>query len=325
MTSLNPSTVENGSGPDAALTHFDILAARQAYLAGKNVTEALRQQRGVSFNTPDIIETAYDLQAGTYVDLARHNEAAAGLYASELAALLDRNLSPGCSLLDVGTGELTTFSLVSRLLENKPLQLLAFDLSWSRIHKGLGFAREVLQSDLGRLVTFVADMNAIPLCDKSVDVTMSSHALEPNGTHLRDLLSELFRVTREKLVLFEPCYEIAPAEGKERMERLGYIRDLEGAVASLGGKVLSRTPITNISNVLNPTACFVIEPPERETVALPAMCASRTLFSVPGTDLPLTRTGSFYFSRDTGLCYPTLKDIPVLKAKSAILASCLED
>jgi SAM-dependent methyltransferase len=325
MSPTTPLAVADSSGLAASLTHFDILAARQAYQAGKNVTEVLRHQRGLSFNTPDIIETAYDLQAGTYVDHARHNMEALRLYACELAMLLDQNLSPACSLLDVGTGELTTFSLVSRLLYNKPLHLLAFDLSWSRIHKGLGFAQEMLQEDFKRLTPFVADINAIPLCDKSVDVTVSSHALEPNGSNLHPLLSELFRVTRVKLVLFEPCYEIASAEGKQRMERLGYIRDLSGAAESLGGRVLSRTPVGHISNPLNPTACFVIEPPSCAMPAAAQTEAEFALFSVPGTRLPLTKTGNFYYSRDTGLCYPILKDIPVLKTKSAILASCLQD
>lgn len=325
MSPTTPLAEADSSGLAASLTHFDILAARQAYQAGKNVTEVLRHQRGLSFNTPDIIETAYDLQAGTYVDHARHNMEALRLYACELAMLLDQNLSPACSLLDVGTGELTTFSLVSRLLYNKPLHLLAFDLSWSRIHKGLGFAQEMLQEDFKHLTPFVADINAIPLCDKSVDVTVSSHALEPNGSNLHPLLSELFRVTRVKLVLFEPCYEIASAEGKQRMERLGYIRDLSGAAESLGGRVVSRTPINHVSNRLNPTACFVIEPPARQTAVPAESLVDRTAFSVPGTDLPLTRTSSFYHSKDTGLCYPILRDIPILKAKNAILASCLDD
>jgi uncharacterized protein YbaR (Trm112 family) len=109
------------------------------------------------------------------------------------------------------------------------------------------------------------------------------------------------------------------------MERLGYIRDLEGAAASLGGKVLSRTPVSHISNPLNPTACFVIEPPSCAMPATAQTEAEFALFSVPGTRLPLTKTGNFYYSRDTGLCYPILKDIPVMKTKSAILASCLQD
>ena len=45
---------------------------------------------------------------------------------------------------------------------------------------------------------------------------------------LEALLRELFRVTKKKLVLFEPSYELNSEEGKVRMDRLGYIKDIEG-------------------------------------------------------------------------------------------------
>ena len=71
-----------------------------------------------------------------------------------------------------------------------------------------------------------------------MNVTTSSHALEPNGGRLKQLMAELFRVTIDKLVLFEPCYEINTDAGKERMDRLGYIKNLDGVIAELGGKII---------------------------------------------------------------------------------------
>jgi len=314
-----------GTAAKTRLKYFDIIDAKQAYIEGKNVTELLRNQKGVSFNTSDIIEMAYDLQAGTYIESVRNNIAQASLYASELALMLDEHTPQASSLLDVGTGEITTFSLVSKKLENKPKNLLAFDLSWSRIYKGIGFAKEVMKDDLERLIPFVADINEIPLRDKSVDITTSSHALEPNGKTLKVLMSELFRITRGKIVLFEPCYEINSAEGKKRMESLGYIKNIEGVVAELGGRVISRTPIKNISNPLNPTACYVIMPPKHQNGGGTNEGPMNEFFSVPGTQIPLSKNGDFYFSNVTGHCYPILKGIPILKSNTAILASCFED
>jgi hypothetical protein len=155
-----------------------------------------------------------------------------------------------------------------------------------------------------------------------VDVVTSSHALEPNGQALPALLRELFRITRRKLVLFEPSYELNSEEGQRRMERLGYIRGVERTVAEIGGRVLAVTPIRNVNNPLNPTACFVIEPPARSE-AQGAPTPEVSGFAVPGTDRPLVRRDAFYWSPETGLCFPVLKGLPVLKPQVAILASAL--
>jgi hypothetical protein len=73
-------------------------------------------------------------------------------------------------------------------------------------------------------VPFVADISETPLLDKSVNVTISSHALEPNRSKLPELLLEIFRVTKDKIILFEPFYEFNTDEGEQRMHGLGYIK-----------------------------------------------------------------------------------------------------
>src|SRR5687768_6747185 len=105
--------------------HFDIVAARKAYAEGRNITEFLRMQKNVSHNTAEIIETAYDLQAGTYIEHVQKNQSQARAYAGELATILDRYLDGQRSLLDVGSGELTTLDLVLRVLANRPERVLA--------------------------------------------------------------------------------------------------------------------------------------------------------------------------------------------------------
>ncbi|WP_144300252.1 hypothetical protein [Elioraea rosea] len=301
----------------------NILKARQAWEAGENVTDALRRQLGVEDNTPEIIELAYDMQAGSYIRDIEENRDRAILYAEEVAGILDRHIEPGTSLLDIGTGEVTTLSLIARRLARLPESILAFDISWSRVRKGLGFAGATMGVGFSRLSAFVAEIGAIPLRTSSVSITTSSHALEPNGGNLPALIEELFRVTRDRLILFEPSYEHASEEARARMDRLGYIRDLEGVVRQLGGTVVETIPIRNIRNPLNPTVCTVITPPP--SAVRGARVGREGAFSVPGTDLPLECVENVWFSRDTGLAYPILKRIPILRPGSAILASALLD
>jgi hypothetical protein len=63
-------------------------------------------------------------------------------------------------------------------------------------------------------------------------------------------------------VLFEPCYELASADGQARMRSLGYVRELSRHAEDAGGKVESLTPLAQVHNPLNPTACLVIAVPE---------------------------------------------------------------
>jgi SAM-dependent methyltransferase len=305
---------------DAARKHLDLLAARAAYAAGENVTETLRRQAGLAGNTPAIIEAAYDLQAGSYIAAVAAGRERAGAYAAELAALLSRHVGPATTLLDIGTGELTTLSLVARALPALPARLFAFDISWSRLAAGRRFAAAEMGPAFARLTPFVAEIGAIPLPAKSVSVTTSSHALEPNGAALPGLLAELFRVTREALVLFEPSWEHAGEEGRRRMERLGYIRDLPGAARALGGTVAETVPLRNIANTLNPTVCHVILPPPQGAAGV-----AGEGFSVPGTDLALVPAEGGHWSAETGLWFPTLRGLPVLRPSAGVLASTLGD
>ena len=308
----------------ANIKYFDLLAARMAYAEGRNVTQVLREQKGLAANTPQIIEIAYDLQAGTYIENARSNPTQLLNYVAEMAGIIDRYVDEDDSLLDIGTGEITTLSLLTTRLALKPRHIFAFDISWSRLYKGLEFAREVMADGYETLVPFVADISEIPLQDKSISVTISSHALEPNGGALAALLSELFRVTAHTLILFEPCYELNNDEGKQRMDRLGYIKHMARTVEMLGGTLIEQIAIKNISNPLNPTAGFVIIPPGGKTTARHYERATDR-FSVPGTDLALQKQDAVYHSDGTGLCFFELKSIPVLTSRSAVLASALLD
>lgn len=310
--------------PTAPFRHFDVLRAKQAYAEGRNVTELLRQQQEVSCNTPEIIEIAYDIQAGAYIDKAEGQAELVDLYCQELAGLTAPHLGVGDIALDVGTGEITILSGLLKQLQNVPRHIFAFDISWSRLYKGAGYARKSLGNIAERLSTFVAEIGEIPLPDKSIDLTTSNHALEPNGGQLEPLMAELFRVTRAKLVLFEPCFEMNSESEQRRMDRLGYIKDVEGVVRRLGGRVVSKQRLNTLMNPLNPTYCFVIEPPatSAENVAPPDEHALPS-FTVPGTSLPLEKVDDYFFSNAAGLCFPTLKGIPILRTSKAILATSL--
>ena len=307
------------------MSYFDIFTARECYKQGGNVTEHLRRQHGTKMNTPQIIEIAYDLQAGSYIEFLESNHDFCMRYSAQLTDILKANLEQNDTIMDIGTGELTTFSLILEEIHTKIAKAYAFDISWSRLSKGIQFAEKRLGDSTSKLVPFMANIETIPLPSKSIDITTSNHALEPNGGNLEMLMMELFRVTRKKLVLFEPSYETNCQEGKRRMDSLGYIKGLESVVAKLGGKVVDFTKLQITSNALNPTACFVIEPPEVEKSLLDLGDDNQPTFTIPGSNIPLSLSGNFLVSKESGLVFPILGGIPVLKRDSAILATAYDE
>jgi SAM-dependent methyltransferase len=226
----------------------------RAFREGHNVTATLRAHLGIDHNTPEIIEIAYDLQAGSYTAFADSDPAYIDAYAQQLAGLLNPHLETGDTLLDAGTGEMTTLAHLVPALTTKPAKVYATDISERRLEVGREYAARH-----GLAVTaLTAELSSIPLPDGAVDVLTTNHALEPNGGREREILSELLRVAKRKLVLFEPCYEIASVEAKARMRSLGYVRDLAAHAKEAGGSADSLTPLSIVHNALNPTACLVI-------------------------------------------------------------------
>jgi hypothetical protein len=304
----------------AATARPNFRRAMEAYARGENVTKHLQREMQTDGNTPAIIEMAYDLQAGTYIDWVKQNADLAARRTAEAADILGPHLLDGDTLLDVGTGELTTFSALAAKLKTRLSALYAFDIGWSRVHCGLGFAAQALSPELlSKLTAFVADIGATPFRTKSVDVTISNHALEPNGGHEKEILSELLRITRRKLVLFEPSYANNSEQGRQRMERLGYIRDLDRHAWELGATVEDVRPLKNIDNPENPTVAYVIVPAgaEAKPAGVPAA------FADPGTDNPLVKFDSCYFSPERGVSYPVIEGIPVFRSEAAVLTSAL--
>lgn len=298
--------------------YLNLPAARQVYQAGGNVTSYLRAELGIAQNDAEVIEIAYDLQAGSYAEFAEANTKHLEANAIEVAPIVNRHTRGSSSFLDVGTGELTTLTFLAARLERIE-RLLAFDLSWSRIRHGLQFASKWMPAETrAKTEVFVADIARIPLPACSVDVVLSNHALEPNGGNEEALLTELFRVARSKVILLEPSFENASAEARERMSRLGYVKNLVSTAERVGGALLELVAIENVDNVLNPTYAHVFDVTRRFAAAPDGV------FADPGAETLLERRSDCFFSNHRGIAYPILQGIPLLQAGAGILASALD-
>jgi ubiquinone/menaquinone biosynthesis C-methylase UbiE len=304
------------------MRYADLQPALDAWSKGENIMSALRQCRGASRNTDEIVEISYDLQAGTYTNYVQENIEYWHNYTRELSTILAPLVSDGASALDVGTGELTTLAGVAPLALKRCGVILACDISFSRIHHGLDFAaRHVGPDTFSRVEAFVGSMFELPLADSSVDVVWTSHAIEPNGGREAEAVAEILRVARQWAVLFEPSFEENTAEGRDRMARLGYVRDLPGAVARAGGQIVDRIAIRNVANPLNPTLALICRP-RTDATGMQGQ-AGDLKWSCPATRRPLEKRSGYFYSPSSFLSYPIFERIPLLRPEHGIISSIL--
>lgn len=292
-----------------------ILGMHAAYARGANAMEYARQTAGALGNSSISTLIAYDLQAGTYIAGARANPEGRVRWCGQLVDILNPYITDQSSILEVGCGEATTLAGVLKHLNTTPKHALGFDISWSRCAHGLTWlAEQAVHADL-----FVGDLFDIPLEDSSVDVVYTSHSLEPNGGREEDAIKELMRVARRAVVLVEPAYELAGAAAQARMKEHGYVRGLKQTAERLGATVRDYRLLDYCGNLLNPSGLVLIEksaPTTSENIEMQWRC--------PLTHSPLSINDSGFYSPTTGVVYPVLAGIPLLRASHAVVASSFE-
>ena len=290
-------------------------ALQQAFDDGQNITALLKEQSACSINTQEIIETAYDLQSGSYVNalqetgMLNHKSSYGQAIAQEI-----RRLTNPTSIIEAGVGEGTTLSFVMKELNDNSIEAHGFDISWSRI----ACCRDWIKSQWdGRCVLAVASLFHLPYADSCFDVVYTSHTIEPNGGNEESILRELYRIASRFLILLEPGYELASTDAQLRMEKHGYCRKLVETAKLLGMKVQKHELFEHCANPLNPTAITIIE---KDANAAP--CDPK--FACPNFRDELMDYGEAMYSPGSLRAYPKLMGIPCLRQEDAVIASAFE-
>lgn len=283
---------------------------RAAFASGGNAMKAARSLLGSEVNDPVATLVAYDLQAGSYVRLARENPELNRAWGDQIAGLLRPFVADGVSLLEIGSGEATTLAAVLRAFDQVTVTALGFDCSWSRVAQG----RTWLAEQRVMATTFVGDLFRIPLADASVDIVYTSHSLEPNGGREKEAIRECMRVARTAVILVEPAYELAHAAAQARMREHGYVRGLDEAARSCGADVRDHRLLPLSKNPLNPSGVLVLA--KRESG--PKVSAPQ--WQCPLTGAVLDVAADVFVARQMGVVYPVLRGVPLLRTEHAVVA-----
>lgn len=284
---------------------------RAAFASGGNAMKAARSFLGSEVNDPVATLVAYDLQAGSYIRLARENPDLNRTWGEQIAELLRPFAEKEVSLLEVGSGEATTLAAVLQTLDQSAITALGFDCSWSRVAQG----RTWLAEQRVTATTFVGDLFRIPLADESVDIVYTSHSLEPNGGREKEAIRECMRVARTAVILVEPAYELADAVAQARMREHGYVRGLHEAARSCGADVRDYRLLPLSKNPLNPSGVLVL------AKGAPRPRATAPQWQCPLTGAPLDAAGDVFIAREMGVVYPVLRGVPLLRMDHAVVAS----
>ena len=291
-----------------------IVGMRETYAKGENVMDYARKNLAGTSNEVVATLMAYDLQAGTYVQSARQNPTFNRNWCEQLAGILSKLTSSESSVLEVGCGEATTLAgVLTALGKEKFREAHGFDVSWSRVHTAQSWLAE--KKVWGSL--FVADLFSIPLKSNAMDVVYTSHSMEPNGGREVEALAEILRISSQWVVLVEPAYELANVAARAHMDAHGYVRGLTNAAKQFGAEVVEHRLLEVNGNPLNPSGLWVL----RKNNAAKTVPSVTSKWQCPLTQTNLTARGDVYISEETGIIYPVVRGIPMLRPEHAIVAS----
>jgi uncharacterized protein YbaR (Trm112 family) len=217
--------------------------------------------------------------------------------------------------MEVGVGEGTTFASIVSKLNNQNIASFGFDISYSRIQYGQQYLKSKNMDDS---LLFTGNFFNCPVQDDAIDIVYSIHSLEPNGGREKEILTELYRITRKYLVLIEPIYELAGERGKTHMDKHAYVKNIYKIALELGYKVIDyRVLFEDNYRSHNNTGVVIIE----KNSEILSMRENISPLGCPVTKLPLSLHRENYYCKDSLLLYPIINKIPCLLPENAIVAT----
>lgn len=296
---------------------MQIINLKKRFDRHENLTEYLKnEQKKEKINSKEI-EIIYDLQAGAYTknfEAIENTRNYYNNYASEIIEHLEKLPITPASILEAGVGEATTLTHVLKKLNLPKLTSYGLDISWSRLKYAEKF---LLKNNIQNFNLCTGDLNSLPFSDDSFDIVYTSHSIEPNGGNEKEIIKELYRITKKYLILLEPSYELASSEGKLRMDKLGYCKNIEMHCKNLNLKVITHQKMNNVAREENITTITIIEKKSKTSDT------KKHIYQCPETKQELLQKDNFLYN--DYYIYPIIMNIPALNRNNKILATKINE
>ena len=300
---------------------------KEVYSRNENLIQYMKNQSQTQANTTEQIMISYDFQAGTYMEGYYQDPSEYDQTAQRLAEIILAKSISG-TVVEAGVGEASILVPLLNELDahKKPYfqSVYGFDISWSRIKAAKAFAKAQGQD---KIQFFMGDLLNIPIRDNSFDLVYTNHAIEPNYGREKEILEELYRVTRKYLILREPCYEFAGQEARARMKKHGYVTKLYQSAQELGYEIETYGLFHSSPEDRNPSGLMII----RKECSMEEEQERDGLFACPVSQKNMKKYENpmgeaDYYCPESMLVYPIIQGVPCSTANNAVVATkYLED
>ena len=193
---------------------------------GINIQKYLEKNSNLS--SGDIVRISSDIQSGSYIKNYKKDyiDLQKKLF-SPMINIINSRFSNCNSMLDFGCGELTNSLFFIKNIDSLK-KFYACDVSFNRLVLGKYFLKDKLSNkQFNKVNLFCSPISKLPFNDNSIDLIITTHAIESNQKNKKNIIKELFRVSKNGLLLFEPHYEKSSYSQKKRMNFYNYAKGLE--------------------------------------------------------------------------------------------------
>ena len=297
--------------------NLNIECLKDLYENGENISDYVYRKTG---DEELAVLVSYEIQAGRYIAAIEGEKSTENFQASmqQFVDLFSR-LRPR-SILEAGVGEGTTLVNILSLFPEAGGEFQwvgGFDISLARVMFAKSYGKQKRLKNSYSL--FTGRIEQIPLEDDSIDLVFTSHAIEPNYGKEKEIIAELFRVTRNWLVLREPSFDLGGEPTRDHIRRCRYADNIIGTLREGGYDIVEHRLWGYDFNPNNKTAITVIHKSEKDR----AFDFLQPRFVNPLTRSELIEREGFLYDSRCGLIFPILSDIPCLLAENALLCARL--
>ena len=154
--------------------------------------------------------------------------------------------------------------------------------------------------------------------ENAVDLSITLHSIEPNGNSQGTLMLEnAIECSSKYVLLFEPDFETAPPEMKERMLKHDYVRNIGENLSKMNSIIIKERFVMDVQETDdNLTTCWVIEKKIKNDSSQNLVC--------PFSGCKLTEYSNFMYSPETGLAFPWLDNFRCINKSDAIFIGMAE-
>lgn len=291
---------------------------REICINGGNIIEYLTNKHSEATSALDE-EISYDLRAGEDVIAYKKSSEARDRVVDKIHQEIFEYLVEGCSLCECGCGEGLNLTLLSKY-NDVNAHMIGVDISWSRLMIAQEFSKEN-----GAEISFVmGDIFSLPIKTNGIDIVYTMQGIYGLGGHEKELIQELYRISKNYLILIEPCYELADKKARERMDKLGYVKGLRNVANELGLNIIKYELFGEDENPMNPSAVMVIEKKSSTNRVLTNNIDSFLCDPITKDDISRVDE-NIYFAENSLLSYPIVRGIPCLTLKNAIITSKMKE